>query len=297
MVTTGARPEAQPMNVTRWLKTVALAVPALLAVVGTVGVTRFQAKAFQVHRIPEPSLPWAPPPTALERGRHLATTLGGCAECHGSNFAGRVMEDNALVRLAPPNITPAGVVSGYTNRDWYRAILHGVDPRGRNLLLMPSRELRTFSNDDVQAIITYVKSVPPVRSAVPETRVSLLGQVVLGLAGENLWAANKIRHDEPRTERATPSGATVAHGEYLIAMCKGCHGQNLRGGLKPGPDSPPSADISPSAMTNWTLPQLRTLLRQGKKRDGTDVNPAMPWRAMTALTDEELTAMWLALRE
>lgn len=285
------------MNVTRWIAGVALAVPALLTVAGTVGVTRFQAKAARVHRVPEPSVRAETTPEALERGRHLATTLGGCTECHADNLAGRVMENNALVRLAAPNITPAGVVSAYTDRDWYRAILHGVTPRGQNLLVMPSRELRTFSDADVLAMIAYVKSVPAVQSNVPETHVSLLGQAVLGLAGEEMWAANKIKHDEPRGGRSTPAGATVAHGEYLIGVCKGCHGQNLRGGIKMGPDAPPSADISPGSMASWTRPQLEQLLRQGKRRDGSDVNPAMPWRAMSAVTDEELTAMWLALRE
>jgi mono/diheme cytochrome c family protein len=207
------------------------------------------------------------------------------------------MEENAVMRLAPPNITAAGVVAHYTERDWYRALLHGVDPRGRNLLVMPSKELRTFSDADILAIVAYVKSVPPVQSDVPETRVSLLGQAVLGLAGEELWAANQIQHDEPRAGRHAPSGATVAHGEYLIGVCKGCHGQDLRGGLKHGPDAPPSADISPPAMAGWSREQLDALFRQGKRRDGTEVNAGMPWRAFREVTDEELTAMWLALRE
>jgi cytochrome c553 len=286
------------MNMTRWIAGVALAVPAVLTVVGSVGVTRFQAQAARVHQLPERSIRVESTTEALERGRHLATTLGGCAECHGSDFAGNVMEENAIMRLAAPNITPAGpVVAGYEDRDWYRAILHGVSPRGKNLVIMPSRELRTFSDADVLAIIAYLKSVPAARREVPETRVSLLGQAVLGLAGESIWAANKIAHDEPRAGRATPSGATVEHGEYLLGVCKGCHGRDLRGGLKMGPDAPPSADISPTSMANWSRPQLEALLRHGKKRDGTDVDPAMPWRAVSAVSDEELTAIWLALRE
>jgi hypothetical protein len=92
-------------------------------------------------------------------------------------------------------------------------------------------------------------------------------------------------------------GATVAHGEYLIGVCKGCHGPDLRGGLRHGPDAPPSADISAAAMGGWSREQLERLLRQGKRRDGTEVSPAMPWQAVSGISDEELTAMWLALRE
>jgi mono/diheme cytochrome c family protein len=286
------------MNVTRFIAGVALAVPALLTVAGTVGVTRFQSQAARVHRLPAPSLRAEATPEALERGRHLATSVGGCTECHGENLAGRVMEENALMRLAAPNITGAStVVAGYEDLDWYRAILHGVARDGRNLVVMPSKELRTFSDADVLAMVAYVKAVPAVPSLVPETRVSLLGQALLGLAGEELWPANRIQHDEPRAGRTTPSGATVEHGEYLLGVCKGCHGQDLRGGLKHGPDAPASADISPRAMAGWSREQLATLLREGKRPDGTDVSPAMPWRAVGKVTEEELTALWLALKE
>lgn len=118
-----------------------------------VGVLRFRSAASRAHAIPPIAARAEATPAALARGRHLATTLGGCADCHAANFAGRVMEDNALLRLAPPNITPAGVVRGYSDSDWYRALLHGVNPRGQNLVMMPSKELRTFSDADVLAII------------------------------------------------------------------------------------------------------------------------------------------------
>lgn len=285
------------MNVTWWLARIALGLLALSVVAGSVGVTRFQARATRVHDVPEPRVRAEATPEVLARGRHLATTLGGCTECHGPNLAGRVMDDNPMLRLSPPNITPKGVVAGYADRDWYRAIVHGVTPSGRSLAIMPSKELRTFSDDDVLAIIAYMKSVPPVANDVPPTRVSLLGKAVLGLAGEELWAANQIRHDEPHAGRITPTGPTVTHGEYLINMCKGCHGQDLRGGKKMNPDAPPTADISPPVMASWSREQLEAVLRQGKKRDGTPVDDAMPWRATRELTDDELTAIWLALRE
>lgn len=262
-----------------------------------VGVLRFRSAASRVHAIPAIAARAEATPTTLERGRHLATTLGGCADCHAANFGGRVMEENAVVRLAPPNITPAGVVRGYSDSDWYRALLHGVNPRGKNLVMMPSKELRTFSDADILAIIAYIKSVPPVAAQPPPSRVSALGQIVLGLSGENLWAANVIDHAESRAGKTTPSGETVAHGDYLIGVCKGCHGADLRGGLRHGPpDAPLSANISPPAMAKWSRDQLQQLLRTGKRPDGTSVSDAMPWRAFSQVTDEELTAMWLALR-
>lgn len=287
------------MTAKSWIVRGATAVLGLTLLLALIGVVRFRSNASRAHRVPERSLPAASTAAELARGRHLATSLAGCTECHGSDLAGKTMDDNALLRLTAPNLTRGrgSVVLSYTERDWQRAILHGIDPSGRNLLVMPSKELRTFSDHDVTAIIAYVKSVPPVDSQVPKSRVSLLGQVALGLAGEQLWSANTIAHDESRAGKLTPSGPTVAHGEYLLGVCKGCHGYDLKGGLQHGPDAPPSADISAAAMGGWTRDQLARLLREGKRRDGSEISPAMPWRALSAVTDEELTAMWLALRE
>lgn len=287
------------MNAKRWAVRAALTALVSLVLLSVLGVLRFRAKAGRDHQVPERSLVAAGTPAELARGRHLARSLAGCTECHGETLAGKTIDDNALIRLTAPNITRGrgSVVLGYTDRDWMRAILHGIAPGGRNLLVMPSKELRTFSDHDVAAIIAYVKSVPPVDAVVPKPRVSWLGQAVLGLAGEELWPANLIAHAESRASKLTPSGATVAHGEYLLGLCKGCHGYDLKGGLQHGPDAPPSADISPAAMGDWSRDQLARLLREGKKRDGSEISPAMPWRALSTVTDDELTAMWLALRE
>jgi cytochrome c553 len=272
---------------------------ALLVVIAAAGLLRFQAKATRSHRVPDRTVHVENTPAQLARGEHLARTLGGCTECHGEALSGKIMDDNALLRVSAPNITRGrgGVVADYTAADWLRAILHGIDREGRNLIVMPSKELRTFSDQDIAAMIAYMQTVRPVDAEVPASKVSLLGQVVLGLAGEDLWSANGIDHAEPRDRLVTPSGATAAHGEYLIGVCKGCHGPNLQGGLRHGPDAPPSADISARAMAGWSRDQFERLLRQGKRRDGSDVSPAMPWRPLGKVTDEELTAMWLALRD
>ena len=92
-------------------------------------------------------------PEAIARGRHLAGTLGGCTECHGADLGGRVLEDGPLMRLVGPNLTAGegSAVQGYEDGDWARAIVHGLNRSGRALAVMPSRELRGFSDDDVAA--------------------------------------------------------------------------------------------------------------------------------------------------
>jgi hypothetical protein len=49
-------------------------------------------------------------------------------------------------------------------------------------------------------------------------------------------------------------------------------------------------------MAAWDYPVFVRALREGKRRDGSDMTAAMPWRATQGLKDEELRAIWLALR-
>jgi mono/diheme cytochrome c family protein len=282
-----------------WGRRVVGALAGVVVGVAGLGLARFHANSSRAHAIAPATLPLQSSPQRIERGRHLTLGWAGCAECHGPKLAGRLMSEDALMRVAAPNLTrgAGSVVQGYADRDWSRTLLHGVGRDGHNLLIMPARELRKFSDDDVASIVSYVRSLPPVDNQLEPSRVKPLGRVLLGLAGAELWSANLIAHAEPRAVSQTPSGATTEQGRYVLGMCRGCHGDNLKGGKKLGPDAPPSADISPSGMASWSATDFERLLRQGKRRDGSDVNPAMPWPAFRSVSDEELRGLWLALRQ
>ena len=79
--------------------------------------------------------------------------------------------------------------------------------------------------------------------------------------------------------------------------CRGCHGPELRGGIVIRPGAPPSGDISPRAMAAWTYTDFEEALRRGKGRNGRTLDPAMPWDATRGLSDEEMRALWLGLRQ
>ncbi len=239
---------------------------------------------------------------AVARGDHLAHTLAGCASCHGDDLGGRTMSEDVMLRISAPNLTRgagSGVV-GYTEEDWLRAIAHGVGRSGRSLLVMPSRELASFADTDLAALIAYLRSLRPVDRTLAPTAVSPVGAVVLGLTAAPIFSAEEIAHTEvtedARAHEAPPAGPTRAYGEYLANVCRGCHGADLRGGIVVHPGAPPSAELSPKAMAAWTHPAFVRALREGKKRDGSTLDAAMPWDATRGLTDDELRALWLALR-
>jgi hypothetical protein len=139
--------------------------------------------------------------TSIEYGEHVATIFA-CKECHGENLAGRIeFEDPLVGRIANANLTTGagGIGSEYTDRDWIRAIRHGVDPDGRPLLVMPSNTLYPMSDEDLGSVIAYVKSVRPVDNEPLGVKLNLLPRVMF-LAGQMdfLLPAEMIDHEGPR---------------------------------------------------------------------------------------------------
>jgi cytochrome c553 len=274
------------------------AVGCLTLGVALFGHERFRARETRQYSVATPALAIASDAATIARGEHLAKTVAGCAECHGADFGGKVMDSGAILQLTAPNLTRGrgSAVRELADRDWIRAIISGVGRDGRSLITMPSKELGGFSNADVAAIVAFFKTVPAVDQELPETQAKPLGRVVLGLANAPLFSAEKIDHVAPRA--AAPMAAvTPEYGTYLSTACRGCHGSDLRGGIVVHPGAPPSADISSQTLAAWTYEEFQRALREGKGRDGRVLDPAMPWGATRGLTDEELRALWLGLRQ
>lgn len=262
------------------------------------GWLRFRARNIRTYALSSEMHPFERTAARLAHGEHLARGLAGCAECHGADFGGRIFADTPLFRAVAPNLTPGkgSAVRGYTERDWSNAIVHGVRPSGRSLLLMPSKKLGSFDEADVAAMIAFLQTLPPVDRAPGVSHVSSLGRVVIGLLGIPIFSAENVDHGARRAA-APESAATREYGSYLINVCRGCHGPDLRGGIAVHPGSPPSADISRAAMSDWSFADFERALRTGKGRDGRVLAEAMPWRSMKDLSDHELRALWLGLRQ
>lgn len=103
----------------------------------------------------------------IERGRYLYASRG-CTDCHGAQGTGReFVNDGKGTRIVGPNITPAGVVARYQPEDWNSVIRHGVKPNGRPVLVMPSEDYNRFTNEDLNALVSYVRQFPPRRARRP----------------------------------------------------------------------------------------------------------------------------------
>jgi mono/diheme cytochrome c family protein len=286
----------------RWLA-IGIASLVTLAVIAVAAV--YVITNSRLNRRFEVSPPALTVPTdeaAIDRGRHLAQAVVKCSECHGENLAGRIFLDVPPFRIVTPNLTrgQGGVAAQMTDEDWVRSLRHGVGRDRRALLVMPARELNDVEADDLGAVIAYVKSVPPVDNVLPPTQLRLLGRVLLLIGAIPMPDANTIDHSKP-FPTPIPRAVSVEYGRYLATVggCVGCHGPNLSGGRVPGvpPDFPPAANITPSgAIGQWTEADFFRALREGKRPNGTPIDPFMPWQASGKMTDDEIRAVWQFLR-
>jgi mono/diheme cytochrome c family protein len=115
---------------------------------------------FDATRIEDESPP--SPPASITRadyGKYLAR-IGVCMGCHGTHLSGGHL---AGPPEAPPaaNLTPTGIGT-WTAADFMRTLTKGRDPAGHQLdPFMPWRTMRDMTDDELEAIYTYLQSLPP----------------------------------------------------------------------------------------------------------------------------------------
>lgn len=241
-------------------------------------------------------------PAQVARGQHLVTAVAKCVDCHEKDMGGRTFIDaGPLGTIYASNVTggQGGILAVYTDAQLEAAIRHGVRPNGRGMLVMPSDEYQNLSDDDVSAIISYLRTLSPVDREHGTSHLGPLGRALYTAGKLPLVPAERIDHARTGARTAPPVGATREYGQYLVSVggCRGCHGPNLVGGPSPEPGAPPAANITPAGpIGQWTEAQFFTAIRTGTRPDGTKILEFMPWKSMARHTDDELRAIWLYLR-
>jgi mono/diheme cytochrome c family protein len=281
------------------LKWIGIVVGGLLGLLVLVIIAANVLAAARMNRQYDVAAQMVPIPSdeaSLARGKHLVEVVSTCSGCHGPDLSGTsFLDDPAIGSLAASNLTSGrgGVGTFYTDADWVRALTHGVAPDGRMLLIMPSQNFRHYSDEDLGAMIAYLKSVPPVDREFPDRRLSLMGSTFFGLGFFGQVPAEMIDH-AGRRPAAPPSGATVEYGAHLVTVssCRDCHAENLAGG-SPAPGEPWGSNLTPGGnLGSWSEAEFITSIRTGMTPSGRALIPNMPWQAYRHMTDEELQAIY-----
>jgi len=289
-----------------------------------------QRRLDRIYQVREETVPLPTDPASIEYGRHIFQ-FRGCEACHSAwssldvprpggqegthaelpsrhlpYMEGHIyLDDPAVGRVNASNLTSGkgGVTGNYaTDADWVRAIRHGIRPNGKAMLFMPSTEFYYLSDEDLGAVIAFIKSAEPVDNKMPLSTISLTGRIVMTLVKEITFIpAELIPHDAPRPAAPEP-GITHEYGEYLTYSCKVCHGLSMSGGAIPGfPSSWPAAlNLTfglGSALPNWNEAGFMETIRTGKTPDGRSLRSEyMPWRSYRFMSEDELRAVWVYLK-
>lgn len=249
--------------------------------------------------------------TPVERGEYLVRGPAGCGNCHtpmgpdgpimDQELGGRLVEKNEAFTAIAPNITPAGAVADWTDEELIRAIREGVRPDGTIIgPPMPFAMYRGLSDTDAAAMVAFLRTIPSVDH---DPGMSSYNIPLPPAYGPPVGSVADI-----------PRGATVEYGAYLagpVTHCMECHtplgpmGPMLdtdlgRGGFEfhgPWGTSVSSNLTSHSdGLAAYSDAELGAMITQGKRPDGSNMLPPMPYPFLAAMTETDLQAVVLYLR-
>jgi mono/diheme cytochrome c family protein len=252
--------------------------------------------------------------TPLERGTYLMRSIVACGNCHtplgpdgplpGMELAGGLPIPGPGFTAYVPNITPDPEtgIGGWSDDQIIAAIREGKRPDGTTIgPPMPFEQYRHLSDGDVRAIVAYLRSVAPVRNAVPDSQYPFPLPPAYGPPVASV----------PEPDR----GDTLVYGAYLAGPaghCIECHtpfgesgfdyaNRRGAGGLEiPGPwGVSVSANITPHAedgIGGWTDQQIKDAITKGVRPDGNQLMPPMAFAYYANMAEADLDAIVVYLR-
>jgi mono/diheme cytochrome c family protein len=241
-------------------------------------------------------------PESLEEGLRIFR-YRGCEACHGEELQGLVYLDNPAVgQVITPNLTPGegGIGGDRSDLDLIRAIRHGLKPDGVPLLFMPSTEFYYLSDQDLGAVLAYIRSCPPIDNQPDSSQLSPIGFIAMNLTSDITFIPAELIDHEKDAPTAAQPGLSIEYGQYLALSCPVCHGPGMSGGEIPGfpPEWPAAGNLTTgkgSRLPAWGEEGFIEIMKKGEKH-GRALNPDfMPWTSYRHMTDQELRAVYLYL--
>ena len=304
------------------MKKALLVTTSVLAVVVACGVAFVASRQHLTFDAPYPDVVASKDSAIVERGHYTVRSVAPCASCHGDPTQRAANAQGAEVPLVggfefaiPPgkfytrNLTPdsATGLGSVSDKAIARALRYGVGHDGRALL--PFMEMQGLSDDDLQAVVSYLRTQPAVNHPVPNHEFNMLGKVI------RATVMSKPTGPSSTPPARSPRGASVETGRYLVesvALCWACHTERSQmtgaltgprfGGTKGFTEtddlthswSPPNITSDPETgrLGKMTEDQFVARFRQGRILPGSP----MPWQAFSKLNEEDLRAIYRYLK-
>lgn len=259
-------------------------------------------------------------PERVARGDYLFNHMMACVGCHTPQdpktlavdwekraTGGRLFskEMGFPGSIYSPNLTadPETGLGSWTDDEILRAIREGVRKDGSALFpLMPYPAYHDMDDEDAKAIVAYLRTLPAVRSKVPDRQLDFPVNMIV----------NSMPLPLTKPVKAPANGDAVARGRYVLAMasCTDCHtprkgpdldNSKFLGGavMAEGGKSFKVPNITPDpeqGIGNWTDQQIADAIRLGRRPDGRQLAPVMPWPEYSGINDDDMKALIAYLR-
>jgi mono/diheme cytochrome c family protein len=222
-------------------------------------------------------------------------------------LSGGLAFDIPIGSIYSKNLTPDSTgIGNRSDASIARSLRYGVSAEGKALFdFMP---FHNTSDEDLVAIISYLRSQPAVKNEVPNNKLNMLGKVVNAFVLEPAGPTEQV-------PVAVKRDTTAEYGKYLansVANCRGCHtnrdlmtgafiGEDFAGGLvfesetDSGKYILTTPNLTPDATSHirgWSQQQFINRFRQG-----TIVQQShMPWGPFSRMSDDELKAIYKFLQ-
>lgn len=286
------------------LKWIGIVLGALIGLILIAAVVLFlvgNSRLNKTYTFPPDTIALPVDAAGLAQGQHLAKML--CTGCHGADFSGVTnwFPPGPFGSMDSANLTAGqgGVGQKYkSDAEYALAIRHGVNPEGKPIYMPAVVAFSVMSDEDLGAIIAYLKTVPPVDHQTSGQNISMLGKILIGAGLFGNLPVEDASHAAHVT--APAAGVTIEYGQYFVAIgdCRACHGKQLAGGPFPDPSVTLLApNLTPGGLAAWSAQDFITTMRTGVTRSGYHLNSDyMPWKEIGLATDDELKAMFMYLQ-
>jgi mono/diheme cytochrome c family protein len=308
----------------RWKRIGALlgSVVALLLIASTVALVIALRRYPIAWDRPLPDVHASADPAVIERGRYIVYGPGRCADCHVPDDAHPALNRGETVPLiggpgehtylgawSAPNLTPdpATGIGNVSDGQLARMLRYGVN-RNRHAALPFMDAFANLTDEDLVAVISFLRSQSPAPGTPPDAQVNLLGKLALG------YFIEPYAPTSPPPARLTPE-PSAEYGEYIaraLAGCGVCHtARNLQTGAYLSPMfsgglafksrlHPKSMYVSPNLTPDPATGHIASWSEEtfiGRFRLGplTPDSP-MPWGGFQRMTDTDLRALYRYLR-
>jgi mono/diheme cytochrome c family protein len=217
----------------------------------------------------------------IRRGRYLAIE-GDCMSCHtragGHPFAGGLGLQTPFGIIYSPNITSDRQtgVGGWTPAQFYDALHKGRSDDGDRLYpAMPYPHFTVLGRADTDAILAFLKTVPPEHYSQPANRLPFPLDIRLAMIGWNMlnFSPHGFKGD-PRQSAEWNRGAYLVEGP---GHCGACHTEKtalgaekhdkaLQGSVIENRFAPDLTGNSRTGLGRWSAADIVEYLRTGRNR-------------------------------